>query len=151
MPLLSRRPIPTYKHCNVIFGLCQFVCLSFLDRLSLSRARASLRFAAARSLYACACWYNARIRFSRDSLTRYSTGLSNVQDSFILPDTVSVKLYGTKEAAEYLGLSVPTIKYHVKQGNLTGQKVGHSLVFTRAELDRFKREKRPPHRPKKPD
>lgn len=62
-----------------------------------------------------------------------------------------MELYGTREAAEYLGLSVPTVKYHVKQGNLKKVLVGHSLVFTKVELDRFRKEKRPAHRPKKPD
>jgi len=57
-------------------------------------------------------------------------------------------LYSTKEAALYLGISVDALKYHIYQGNITPQKVGHSLVFTQDELEHFKVNRRPQGRPK---
>ena len=58
-------------------------------------------------------------------------------------------LYSTHEAAEYLSLSVSAIKYHVHlAGTLHPEKVGNSLVFTKAQLDEFAANKRPPGRPK---
>jgi excisionase family DNA binding protein len=60
-----------------------------------------------------------------------------------------MKLFSTAEAAEYLGLSVVTVRYHIDHGNLTPTKVGHSLVFTQAQLDDFNASKRPAHRPRK--
>lgn len=62
-----------------------------------------------------------------------------------------MQLYSTKKAAEYLRLSVAAIKYHIHvAGNLTPDaKIGHSLVFTQATLDRFQENRRSPGRPKK--
>lgn len=58
--------------------------------------------------------------------------------------------YSTAEAAEYLGLSLSALKYHIHVAkNLTGHLVGNSLVFTQEELDEFKRNKRPQGRPKR--
>lgn len=49
------------------------------------------------------------------------------------------KLYSTKEAAVYLGISERTMKSYIhEKGLLKGQKIGHSLVFTQDELDTFK-------------
>lgn len=65
-----------------------------------------------------------------------------------------MKLYSTTEAAEYLDKTVASLKYHIHVAKtLKGQLVGHSLVFTQEELDRFKRNERPPGRPpkQKPD
>lgn len=59
-----------------------------------------------------------------------------------------MKLYSTAEAASHLGLSLDAVKYHLKHKHLTGQKVGHSLVFTERELDRFRRDRRPVGRPR---
>ncbi len=57
-------------------------------------------------------------------------------------------LYSTKEAAEYLDLTVATLKYHVhKAGNITPRKIGNSFVFTRAQLDQFKSQRRQQGRP----
>lgn len=58
------------------------------------------------------------------------------------------KLYSTQQAAAYLSLRPETIKYHVDRGNLKSVKVGHSLVFSRIDLDRFKRHRRRPGRPR---
>lgn len=57
-------------------------------------------------------------------------------------------LYSTAQAAAYLGLKVDALKYHLKQGHLAPQKVGHSLVYTPEELDRFQLTRRPPGRPR---
>lgn len=52
------------------------------------------------------------------------------------------KLYTTREAADYLGLTVATIKYHVhKSGYLVGQLYGHTRLFTQEELDDFEKNK----------
>ena len=66
------------------------------------------------------------------------------------------KLYSTKDAAEYLGpffgWTNPTasFKYHVYEArSIKGQLVGHSLFFTKEQLDRFAAVKRPQGRPRK--
>lgn len=65
---------------------------------------------------------------------------------------MSEKLYTTAEAAKYLGLSVSALKNHIYEvGDLHGHKVGNVLLFTQAELDRFRREKRPRGRPPSSD
>lgn len=60
-------------------------------------------------------------------------------------------VYSTESAAEYLGLSVPSVKNHVHNvGDLHPLKIGSALAFTRSELDRFKSTPRPkPGRKKK--
>ena len=60
-----------------------------------------------------------------------------------------MKLYGIAEAAAYCGLSVSAIKYHVRAGNIRPELVGHSLVFTKKELNRFMATKRPQGRPRR--
>ena len=60
------------------------------------------------------------------------------------------KLYSTSEASVYLGLSVSTVKHHVHTvGDLKGQLVGKTLVFSQDELEKFKLIKRPAGRPRK--
>ena len=49
-------------------------------------------------------------------------------------------LFGTNEAAIYLGMKPETVKYHIKEGNLQGTLVGHSLVVTRRRLWEFEKE-----------
>lgn len=58
---------------------------------------------------------------------------------------------GTNDAAEFLGLSVPALKYHLRLGHLSGQLIGRSLVFTRTELERFAAIPRPRGRPRRAD
>lgn len=59
------------------------------------------------------------------------------------------ELYSTEEAAKYLGKSVSAIKYHIHvKGNLRGQLVGKTLVFTQAQLDEFAANLRPQGRPR---
>jgi excisionase family DNA binding protein len=51
-----------------------------------------------------------------------------------LPD-----IYTVEQAAQYLGLTRRGIKYHLyESGYLSGKTLGHTIVFTRAELDAFK-------------
>lgn len=58
------------------------------------------------------------------------------------------QLFGTKDATEYLGLSVQGIWYHITNEHIFPTKVGNSLVFTRAQLDEFQATRRKPGRPK---
>jgi len=60
-----------------------------------------------------------------------------------------MKLYSTKQAAAHLGLTESALKYHIYRGHVKPQKVGHSLVFTQADLDEFKLTRRPRGRPRK--
>lgn len=47
--------------------------------------------------------------------------------------------YTVKQAAEYLGLTVDGVKYHLyKSRRLIGNTVGRDVLFAREELDRFK-------------
>jgi excisionase family DNA binding protein len=60
------------------------------------------------------------------------------------------QFFSTREAAEYLGLSFHTMKYHVHRAKtIEPVKLGNSLVFTRGQLDEFKATRRSPGRPKK--
>ena len=59
------------------------------------------------------------------------------------------KLFSTDEAAAQLGLTASTIKYHYKLGNIKGTKIGHSLVFTQAQIDSFNASRRRVGRPPK--
>ena len=67
-----------------------------------------------------------------------------------MTDLKELSLFSTAQAAEYLGLSVSSMKYHLySAGDLTADiKVGQALLFTRETLDRFSENKRPPGRPK---
>ncbi len=50
-----------------------------------------------------------------------------------------MKLYSTREAAAYVGLSLQGFKYHVHTTKtIERQLVGHSLVFTQEQLDEFR-------------
>ena len=59
------------------------------------------------------------------------------------------ELFSTEQAAEYLGLSVATVKYHIYESATlrADAKVGRTLVFTRETLDAFAASKRKPGRP----
>lgn len=54
---------------------------------------------------------------------------------------MTTRVYGTTDAAAYLGISVDTLKYHIynKQHLAPDQTVGRELVFYQATLDEFKR------------
>jgi hypothetical protein len=60
-----------------------------------------------------------------------------------------MKLYSTREAAGYLGCGVQNVKYHYYSGNLEGQVVGKTMVFTQGQLDAFVAKNRRPGRPRK--
>jgi excisionase family DNA binding protein len=67
-----------------------------------------------------------------------------------MKDELRDQLFSTEEAAEYLGISVAALKYHVHvAGNIDPMKIGRSLVFTKEQLDTFQEEKRAPGRPPK--
>ena len=60
------------------------------------------------------------------------------------------QFFSTNEAAKYLDLSIPTIKYHLyRSKKLSGQMFGNSLMFTRDQLDKFEATPRPVGRPPK--
>lgn len=51
------------------------------------------------------------------------------------------QIYDTQEASEYLGITMNTMKYHIsRKGNLQGVMKGRTMLFTRAQLDAFKKE-----------
>src|SRR5205823_7593748 len=52
-------------------------------------------------------------------------------------EELDTELYSTEQAAEYLKLSVATVRYHISQGNLKPMTVGNSFVFSRQQLDEF--------------
>lgn len=56
-------------------------------------------------------------------------------------------LYSTQQAADYLGIALPTLKHHVKRGNIIPTKIGKTLVFTQEQLDEFKAVERRPGNP----
>jgi len=60
-----------------------------------------------------------------------------------------IQLFSTKEAAEYLDMTVRGVWYHIRHGHLAPVKVGNTLVFTKDQLDHFQLTRRPPGRPKK--
>jgi len=63
---------------------------------------------------------------------------------------MATEVMGTVEAAAYLGCAVVTLKKHMERGNLKAdKKIGKSLIFTRATLDNFKKNKRNAWRPRK--
>ena len=57
-------------------------------------------------------------------------------------------IYGTKEAAQYLGMTVSGLRYHIKAENILPQKIGKTFVFTQEQLDSFQQNRRPAGRPK---
>ena len=61
-----------------------------------------------------------------------------------------MKLYSTKEAAEYIGISVSAMKYHIHTAKTVQPlHIGNSLIFTQEMLDEFKANRRPQGRPRK--
>ena len=50
-----------------------------------------------------------------------------------------MKIYDSKEAAEYVGLTAANFRYHVSRGKVVpARTVGRSFVFVKKELDRFR-------------
>lgn len=55
----------------------------------------------------------------------------------------------TREAAAVLGISLRTVQAHIKAGNIRAEKHGRDYLITPSEIERFSKERRPAHRPKK--
>ncbi len=58
-------------------------------------------------------------------------------------------LFTTREAAEYLGFAEDTIRRYVYRRLIQAKRLGNMLLFSKAECDRYRREKRQPDRQKK--
>lgn len=71
--------------------------------------------------------------FTRETLDAYLEGRE--PDPSALP-----RVYSTEEAADYLGVSVETMRYHVtRKGNLEADhRIAGRLLFARDTLDAFK-------------
>jgi len=53
--------------------------------------------------------------------------------------TEEERLFGTREAAEYLGISISGVKHHLyRTGKLRGEKKGNGLIFRQSSLDTLK-------------
>lgn len=61
----------------------------------------------------------------------------------------TASLFSTIDAAKYIEISLPALKYHIKEGNIKPVLVGNSLVFTKVQLDEFIKIRRAPGRPRK--
>ncbi|MEL7237149.1 MAG: helix-turn-helix domain-containing protein [Chloroflexota bacterium] len=60
----------------------------------------------------------------------------------------SNRVYTMQEAADYLDISKAMMEtYVIRRGEIPGEKIGRSWVFTKETLDHFKRSKRPKGRP----
>ena len=59
------------------------------------------------------------------------------------------QFFSTAQAAEYLGLAIPTVKYHIYEAAtlVPDTKIGRTLMFTRETLDQFQATRRKPGRP----
>lgn len=55
----------------------------------------------------------------------------------------------TREAATVLSISLRTVQAHIKAGNIKAEKKGRDWLIEEEEIERFRVEKRPAHRPKK--
>jgi excisionase family DNA binding protein len=69
-----------------------------------------------------------------------------------VPSRSDQNVFSTAEAADYLGVSLRTMKKYIHETHtLAGQLVGKTLVFERDELDRFmaRADERKPGRPAK--
>ena len=52
------------------------------------------------------------------------------------------------EAAEVLGITPRTLRQHAQNGNVPAKAFGHTWIFRRADIEEFKKSKRPRGRPK---
>lgn len=59
------------------------------------------------------------------------------------PDPLA-DVFGTQEAADYLGLSYNSLKQYASRDNLLrGKIVGKTMIFHRSQLDAFKKSRKP--------
>jgi len=54
-----------------------------------------------------------------------------------------MKIYSTKQAAEYIGITVQGMWYHIQAGHIVPQKAGKTLVFTQDQLDELQASRTP--------
>lgn len=58
-------------------------------------------------------------------------------------------IFDTRAAADYLGISYNTLKqYASRDKRIEGKKVGQTMLYSRQQLDQFKRSMRPVGKPK---
>ena len=50
-----------------------------------------------------------------------------------------MKIYSTKQAAEYLGMTVEMVRYYIRTGKLTATLVGRDYLVTERSLKAFKK------------
>lgn len=55
----------------------------------------------------------------------------------------------TRDAAERLGITARAVVLLIQRGQLKAQKFGRDYAIEPAEVERYLRERRPAHRPKK--
>jgi hypothetical protein len=61
-------------------------------------------------------------------------------------------IYTVRQAAEYLGLTVPTIKHHIYVSHtlVPDGQIGHNVIFYQGTLDAWAATRRGPGRPPDP-
>ena len=57
--------------------------------------------------------------------------------------------FTTSEAAAYLGFAEDTMRRYIYRKLIRGQKIGRTIVISKTECDRYRKEKRAPGRQKK--
>jgi excisionase family DNA binding protein len=57
--------------------------------------------------------------------------------------------FTTSEAARYLGFAEDTVRRYVYRGLISGEKLGNTILVSKNELDRYRKEKRNVGRQKK--
>lgn len=60
-----------------------------------------------------------------------------------MPVQTNEPLYTVEEAASFLGLSKGTIRQYINRELLEPHRIGHAVMFTQSELERYQRERRP--------
>lgn len=82
-----------------------------------------------------------------DALLRKYAELIRAEDMLLAMHAKLGKEYTADDAAVYLGISRSTFdKYATRRKEITGRKVGTSILYSQAELDRFKATYNPTYR-----
>ena len=88
--------------------------------------------------------------FVEDLRTRLGLDIAVRIGPLAPPVPPAPQVFSIQEAADYLGLSVASVKHHIyKVGDLHPDKTDPAVIFTRFELDRFKATPRPGPGPRK--